>query len=111
MTDYEALDAQLRAWLADDRRLAEDAEYAFMYFDTDDQAAVAYYRRQDPTIVLADIAGKVTLLDALAANVKRHDSDDRGYAAAMDAWELALTHLAATYVERPEFKDAWRIDD
>lgn len=66
--------------------------------------------RWDPATVLADIAGKVALLDALAGNVKRHDSDDRGYAAAMDAWELALTHLAATYVERPEFKDAWRID-
>ena len=73
-------------------------------------AAAGHIQRHDPAAVLADIAGKRALLDALAENVKCHDSDDRGYAAAMDAWELALTHLAAGYVGRPEFKAEWRID-
>lgn len=140
MTDCEEFDVQLRAWLAEDRSLAQDAEYAFMYFDTDDDSAVAYYRRQDPIRVLADIAGKVALLDHVASwpheyvdgdtwfscsqATGSHDADEvpgSGCAdekragkpcdCGLDGRRIAvLKCVAAGYVERPEFKPAWRID-
>lgn len=140
MTDYEELDAQLRTWLADDQKLAEDAEYAFMHFDTDDQSAVAYYRRQDPATVLADIAGKRALLDHVAAwpheyvdgdtwfscsqAIGPHDADEipgSGCADENRAGKPCDCHLddrrlavlrcvAAGYAAWPEFKDEWRID-
>jgi hypothetical protein len=143
VTEYEELDTQLRAWLAEDRQLAEDAEYAFMYFDTDDDSAVAYYRGQDPTRVLAEIAGKLALLDHLAgwphvladgdtwfscsqaespnvsgdfAGPGSGCADDKRKGkpcdCGLDGRRLAVLRcVAAGYVERAAFKDAWRIDD
>lgn len=141
MTEYEELDTHLRAWLADDQQAAEDAEYAFMYFDTDDQSAVDYYRRQDPARVLKDIAGKLALLDHVAgwSHVRVEDSwyscsqavgsewsndeSERGSGCAderragkpcdcgLDARRLTVLRcVAAGYVDRPGFKDTWRLD-
>lgn len=96
MTEYEELDTQLRAWLAEDRRLAQDAadcaRPGYGDFDGADWEASEHGdgihtggrvimvgafgsletgigehpSRHDPAAVLADITGKLALLDHVA---------------------------------------------
>lgn len=139
MTEYEELDAQLRRWLADDRSSAADAEYGFMYFDSDDEATIAYYKRQGPAHVMADIDGKVALLDHVAG-WEHAVVDGNGYyscglavdpdmpfpAPGTGCWDQQLAGIRCTcgldgrriavlkcivagYAERPGFKPEWRL--
>lgn len=170
VTEYEEFDAQLRLWLAEDRSLAEDAARdarpGYGDFDGTDWEAsehgdgihtggrvimVGAYgsletgigehaARHDPARVLADVAGKVALLDHVASwpheyvdgdtwfscsqAIGSHDADEvpgSGCAdekrkgqpcdCGLDARRIAvLKCVAAEYVDRPEFKDEWRID-
>lgn len=198
MTEYEGLDAQLRAWLAEDAAIAreasgftvvgtpgnwtpapggdewearesEDGDQEVLValrpglprppdvmggywgqvvagserYDDDDPSAMPYFRhiaRHDPAAVLADIAGKIALLDHVAAwpheyvdgdtwfscsqAINPHDEDEEpgsGCADEKRAGKPCDCHLddrriavlrcvAAGYVDRPGFKDAWRLD-
>lgn len=91
MTDYQELDTQLRAWLADDAAIAQaaaglqdDPEHGWGFVPRDDYSrgggtitphigslweyeSVAHVTRFHPAAVLADIAGKRALLDHVAA--------------------------------------------
>lgn len=170
MSEYEELDTQLRAWLADDeavaraclvepfdngfgeiidpakrwpppalRRYSErDGSGAYRHSDWV-RARVPFITAHSPTAALADIAGKLALLDHLAgwphvladgdwwfscSQAVLPDNDEPGSGCAdekrkgkpcdcgLDGRRLAVLRcVAAGYVERAGFNDGWRLGD
>jgi hypothetical protein len=74
------------------------------------RSAVPFITENDPEFVVADIASKRALLDALERNVRYWSSDDHSRAAAEGALEVAQRCFAEPFSGHPDYKAEWRID-
>jgi Family of unknown function (DUF6221) len=137
MTEYEDLDAQLRAWLDEDQSAAEAGESACWHIDYCDPYGPIFQDRFTSARMLADIAAKRALLDHVAAwshelvdgdwwyscsQAVLPDDNEPGSGCAdekragkpcdcgLDKRRLAVLRcIAAGYVDRAEFRPEWSI--